>query len=177
MTLSQSVRQLLPSIRLLILDVDGVMTDGRVRLDARGSEIKAFNVKDGFALSCWRRSGGATAIITGRKSEAVDARCRELQIPIVMQGVKDKSVAFADACTRAGVGAEATAAMGDDIPDLPMLRAAALACAPADAADEVRDEVDWVSTRRGGEGAVRDIVRTMMIEQGTWANAAGIASS
>lgn len=155
-------------IRLLALDVDGVMTDGSIVLTGSGDEIKSFDVRDGFGLRCWTHHGFAAAAITGRATTAVENRCRDLGFRIVLQGERDKGPAFDRMLRATGFTAAETAAMGDDVPDLPMLLAAALATCPADAAQAVRERVDWIAPNPGGKGAVRALVEMLLEAKGLW---------
>ncbi len=156
------------SIRLLVLDVDGVLTDGRITLDGEHPEPKTFHVRDGLAIRQWIVHGGRCAIVTGRSSPAVRARAAELGIGPVVQGAGDKAEALARVLAATGVPAAETAAMGDDLPDLPMLRAVGRPLAPADAVDEVRAASAWTSASPGGRGAVREAIEHLMRASGAW---------
>ena len=144
-------------IRLLVLDVDGVLTDGRLFLGATGEELKVFHVRDGAGLVAVQRAGIAVAIVSGRSSPAVERRAGELGIRLVRQGATDKAHEIETLAARLGAAREEIACVGDDTPDLPMMRRAALAIAVADAHAEVIEAADWVTTRKGGRGAVREI--------------------
>ncbi len=144
-------------IRLLVLDVDGVLTDGRLFLGATGEELKVFHVRDGAGLVAVQRAGIAVAIVSGRSSPAVERRAAELGIRLVRQGATDKAHEIETLAARLGAAREEIACVGDDTPDLPMMRRAALAIAVADAHAEVIDAADWVTTRKGGRGAVREV--------------------
>jgi 3-deoxy-D-manno-octulosonate 8-phosphate phosphatase (KDO 8-P phosphatase) len=141
---------------LLVLDVDGVLTDGRLYLSAAGEELKVFHVRDGSGLVALRRAGIEIAIISGRDSAAVTRRAGELGIQRVLQGVEDKGAAFEALLAEIGVAAEETACMGDDTPDLPMLRRAGLAIGVADSHPALHDAVHWLTPSPGGHGAVRE---------------------
>lgn len=153
-------------IRLLVLDVDGTMTDGRIFLDAEGREIKVFDVRDGAGLRRWMDAGGLVALVTGRSSAAVDRRAQELGIEHVRQGVREKGPVLEAIRRACGVAAEEVAAMGDDLPDLPMLERAAYAMAPADAVPEVRAACRFVTAAPGGRGAVREAVEHLLAARG-----------
>lgn len=155
-------------IRLLVLDVDGVMTDGRIILSASGEETKSFCVKDGSGMKYWKRQGGLLAIITGRESPVVDHRAAELDVDAVRQNRKDKAPAFQEVLAALGVGPEETAVIGDDLPDLPMMRRCAFSACPADAVEEVRRQADYVCRAPGGRGAVREVVEHILRRAGTW---------
>lgn len=143
-------------IRLLVLDVDGVLTDGRLFISASGEEFKVFHVRDGSGLVALQKAGVTVAIISGRDSAAVSRRAAELGIRHVQQGVADKAAALAALQRATGVAPGETACMGDDTPDLPMLQAAALAIAVADAHPAAKAAAHWVTTAGGGQGAVRE---------------------
>lgn len=144
-------------VRLLVLDVDGVMTDGRLHITARGEETKVFHVRDGYGLVALQRAGVAVAIISGRDSTAVSRRAAELGIAHVRQGIDDKGAALDALLAELGLDDGALACVGDDTPDVPMLRRAALAVAVADAHADARAVAHWVTPSPGGHGAVRDV--------------------
>jgi 3-deoxy-D-manno-octulosonate 8-phosphate phosphatase (KDO 8-P phosphatase) len=144
-------------IRLLVLDVDGVLTDGRLYFGARGEALKVFHVRDGHGIVQLRRAGIAVAVISGRRSPMVAVRCRELGIEHVHQGVTDKLAVFTRLCTRLKITPAACACIGDDLPDLPLLEAAALSFAVADAHPAVRGAAGHVTELPGGAGAVREV--------------------
>ena len=145
-----------PGLRLLALDVDGTLTDGAILIGPQGEAMKAFSVRDGFGLALLRGAGLQIAIITGRHSAIVERRAAELGIVHVRQSVSDKAQALRELCAELGIGTAQAAFMGDDWPDLPAMRLAGLALAPADADPEVRERADWVASRPGGHGAVRE---------------------
>ncbi|HEX3150493.1 MAG TPA: HAD hydrolase family protein [Gemmataceae bacterium] len=155
-------------IRLLLLDVDGVLTDGRVVYSDAGHEIKSFHVRDGSGLKYWRQSGGRTAILSGRSSAAVTRRAAELGIEPVVQGVDEKLPAFRRILNELGMQADQVCAIGDDLPDLPVLRQCGLPVAVADAAPEVRQLARFVTSTPGGHGAVREAIEWLMRGQGKW---------
>ena len=155
-------------IELLLLDVDGVLTDGGILYTDDGAEIKRFHVRDGSGLKLWHLAGKRSAIVSGRKSRAVDRRAAELGIGPVLQGQSDKLPAFGVVLTETGLRAEQVCAIGDDLPDLPVLRRAGLAVAVADAAAEVRAAADYVTAVPGGSGAVRDAIEWLLQAQGAW---------
>jgi 3-deoxy-D-manno-octulosonate 8-phosphate phosphatase (KDO 8-P phosphatase) len=151
------LRERAARVRLLVLDVDGVLTDGRVYLPGTGDEIKVFDVRDGSGLSALRQAGIEIAIISGRSAAAVERRAQELGIRHVAQGVRDKGAELARLLATLGIDADLTACMGDDVADLPMLERAGLSIAVADAHSDVLRAVDWVTSRPGGRGAVREV--------------------
>jgi 3-deoxy-D-manno-octulosonate 8-phosphate phosphatase (KDO 8-P phosphatase) len=155
-------------VRLLLLDVDGVLTDGRIVYSDDGTELKRFHVRDGSGLKFWQKSGKRAAILSGRRSAAVDRRAAELGIAPVIQGQGDKLPAFERVLAELGLNADEVCAVGDDLPDLPVLARAGLAVAVADACSEVRDAADYVTGASGGAGAVRDAVEWLMKLTGEW---------
>ena len=158
----------LAHIKLLLLDVDGVMTDGRIFYDDQGHETKAFDVKDGHGLKLVQRAGIQVGIITGRQSDIVLKRAAELGIDLVYQGAKDKMVPFREILSKLQLRAQETAYVGDDLVDLPVLREVGFSAAVADAVDEVRSMVDLVTSRPGGRGAVREVCEYLLRKSGRW---------
>jgi 3-deoxy-D-manno-octulosonate 8-phosphate phosphatase (KDO 8-P phosphatase) len=156
------------AISLLLVDVDGVLTDGVIAIDDRGVETKHFHVRDGTALALWRKLGRPTAILSGRKAEAVVHRAKELGIASVIQGVGDKGEPFRGLLRDLGIEARQVCYVGDDLADLPVLLAAGLAACPSDAAPEVREAVHLVLGTPGGRGAVREVVEVILKHQGLW---------
>lgn len=171
--MSQTALEKARRVRWLVLDVDGVLTDGRILLDGAGGEWKAFDARDGHRLVMAAREGIRTVLITGRSSEAVARRAAELGVHRVYQGVRDKGAVFERFLAEEGVAAEETAYCGDDLVDLPALRRAGLAAAVGDAVPEVRSAADWVASARGGRGAVRELVEFVLAAQGRWEQAVG----
>ncbi|HEY2809292.1 MAG TPA: HAD-IIIA family hydrolase [Steroidobacteraceae bacterium] len=145
------------NIRLLVLDVDGVLTDGRLYFGPRGEALKVFHVHDGHGLVQLRRSGIAVAVISGRRSPMVTARCRELGIEHVHQGVADKLAVFTRLCARLKVSPAACCCVGDDLPDLPLMRAVRCSFAVANAHLQVRRAASRITRLPGGAGAVREV--------------------
>ena len=156
------------AIKLLVLDVDGVMTDGSIGYTAGGDEYKYFDAKDGVGLKYWLRAGLKAGIITGRSSPAVDRRAGELGVSLVIQGARDKAPAFERMVAAAGVAPGETAVMGDDLPDIPLFRRAGLGIAVAYAVAEARESADWVTDRNGGRGAVREVIEAILRAQNRW---------
>ena len=155
--MAESLHERARGIRLLVLDVDGVLTDGRLYIGASGEELKVFHVRDGAGLVAIQRAGVMVAIISGRSSPAVERRAAELGIRLVRQGAGDEAQELEALVARVGAAREEIACVGDDTPDLPMLRRVGLAIAVADAHPQVLEAADWVTTARGGCGAVREI--------------------
>lgn len=156
------------AIRLLLTDIDGVLTDGRIVYGNSGEELKFFSALDETGLSYWRRLGGAWGVLTARKSALVARRARETGAALVVQGCWLKLDGLKRALARTGLAPEAVAYVGDDLLDLPVLRAVGFSACPADARPEVRAEVDLVVRAPGGRGAVREVIEHLMRRQGTW---------
>lgn len=154
------------AIRLLVLDVDGVLTDGRLYFDNSGNETKAFNSRDGFGIKTLQASGIEVAVITGRQSRIVTQRMQQLQVRHVYQGREDKLNAFKQLLDTTGFNAEQVCFAGDDWLDLPVLVRAGLAVTVADADEYVKQHVHWITQRKGGEGAVREICNLLLSAQG-----------
>jgi 3-deoxy-D-manno-octulosonate 8-phosphate phosphatase (KDO 8-P phosphatase) len=157
-------------IRLLVLDVDGVLTDGRLYISATGEEMKVFHVRDGSGLVAVQRAGVTVAIISGRDSPAVTRRAGELGIRHVYQGVGDKGERLDQLLAELGVAADETACVGDDTPDAPMLRRAGLAglaIGVADAYPALLAAAHWVTKSKGGRGAVREVCDLLLSARGS----------
>lgn len=153
-------------IRLLVLDVDGVLTDGRLYFDSQGNEIKAFYTQDGLGLKALQQVGITLALVSGRASRMVSDRARALGIEHVYQGRGEKLGAYLDLLEKTGVGEEAVCFAGDDWIDLPILCRVGLAVAVPDAAPAVLERAHWVTTRPGGLGAVRELCELLLDAQG-----------
>jgi len=149
-------------VKFLLLDVDGVMTDGMIYLDGEGRETKAFNIYDGSGIHMVRKAGVEVGIITGRESRVVAHRARELGIREVHQGVIDKAVVYERIRIQYGLRDEELAYMGDDVIDLPILGRVGLSVSVPNAHDDVKDRVDWVTIHPGGQGAVRELTDLLM---------------
>ena len=150
------MQQTAKQLKLLALDVDGVLTDGRIYYDSAGGEFKAFNIKDGLGIKLLQRDGVEVAIITGRESPMVTRRATELGITAIIQGREDKLSALESLCADKNITLAKCAYMGDDLPDLAAIRAAGLGLTVSDAANPVREAADWVASLAGGTGAVRE---------------------
>ena len=155
-------------VRWLVLDVDGVLTDGRIILDGGGGEWKSFDVRDGQRIVLAGREGIRTVFLTGRTSRVVERRAVELGVYRVFQGAHDKGETMDQFFREEGARPEETAYLGDDIVDLPALRRAGLAAAVGDAVPEVRAAADWIAAAPGGRGAVRELVEFILVAQGRW---------
>ena len=158
-------------IQLLVLDVDGVLTDGRIALDDHGVERKFFHVRDGAGLRIWQTLGYEVAIITGRSSLALRHRADELRIRTVHQGVKDKGAVIDAVRESYGLTPEQVAVVGDDLPDLAMMNRCGFPIAVADAAPEIRARAVWVTEAKGGHGAVRECVEYLLKARDRWEDA------
>jgi 3-deoxy-D-manno-octulosonate 8-phosphate phosphatase (KDO 8-P phosphatase) len=156
------------AVQLLVLDVDGVLTEGGIVLGSGGLEIKQFHVRDGSGLKMWHQAGRRTALITGRSSAAVEVRARELGVGLIFQGAADKRTTLHLALEAAGARPESVCYVGDDLPDLPALQLCGLAAAVADACPEVRGAAHYVTGRPGGRGAVREVIELILRAQGAW---------
>jgi len=158
----------LKDIRLLLLDVDGVLTDGSIIYDETGSETKIFNVKDGLGIRLLIEAGIGVCIVTGRRSEALHHRCRDLGITDIFDGVSDKALILDAIVKKTGVRLTHIAAVGDDLPDLPLLRRVGVAIAVADAAPPVRCSAHLITDATGGQGAVREIAEAILQAKQMW---------
>lgn len=158
-------------IKLLVLDVDGVLTDGKLYFGPQGEALKTFNTLDGHGLKMLAASGVNVAIITGRVSDMIAQRAANLGITRIKQGREDKYAALQELLAEEPCSLESIACMGDDYPDLAIMVKVGLALAPPNACDEVKTRAHWVSNRAGGEGAVRDACDLIMRAQGTFADA------
>lgn len=154
-------------IRLVIFDVDGVLTDGKLFFDESGREYKCFNTKDGHGIKMLRESGIETAVISGRKSLSVTLRMKSLGVKYVYQGQEDKRSAFDELCEMLSLNPAQVACVGDDVPDLTLFGRAGLAIAVADAHPAVRQQADWCTSLPGGCGAAREVCDLVMQAQGT----------
>lgn len=157
-------------IRLVILDIDGVLTDGAINISGSGELFKRFHVRDGLGIKMLQKAGIEVGIITGRTSDIVAARMRELGITRVAQGQLFKTTAYENMLRETGLTDENVAYMGDDVPDLPLLMRVGLATTPADGNPCLLEYTHWQSTCRGGNGAVRELAELILKSQGVWNN-------
>lgn len=155
-----------PAIRLALFDVDGVLTDGKLWYGPAGEAMKSFHILDGHGLRMLERAGIATGLLSGRRSEATAARARELGLSHVILGAEDKLARFEALCAQLGLAASACAFVGDDLPDIPVLRHCGLAVAVANAVPEVKACAHLVTAARGGEGAVREFCDFLLEARG-----------
>jgi 3-deoxy-D-manno-octulosonate 8-phosphate phosphatase (KDO 8-P phosphatase) len=165
---AEELERLACAVRWLLLDVDGVLTDGRLYYGPQGEELKVFDVKDGYAIQQARRRGLGVAVLSARAGAGTALRLRELGVERVQLGVADKGAAFTVLLDELRIDAAVVAAIGDDLPDLAILARCALAFAPADAAAEVRAAATVTLSRPGGRGAVREMIETILRARGEW---------
>jgi 3-deoxy-D-manno-octulosonate 8-phosphate phosphatase (KDO 8-P phosphatase) len=170
---SDQCRKKVQRVRLLALDVDGVLTDGKIVFDDDQRQTKSFDVKDGHGIKLLMRAGIDVALITSRESRVVLHRAHELGIELVYQKALKKTEAFEDLVSKTGVAAKEIAYVGDDLIDLPVLRMAGFSVAVGDAVDEVAESVDYITGRRGGDGAVREVCELILKLQGRWGEVTG----
>lgn len=155
-------------IKLIVLDVDGTLTDGKLYIDNLGNEMKAFNVKDGLAISQSIKYGVNVAIITGKTSKIVEKRCAELGIKEIRQGIKNKVLELKEIIDKYSLTFDEVAYMGDDLLDLKVMKLCRLSGAPKDSVEEVLNIADFISTKNGGDGAVREFIEMILKSQGIW---------
>ncbi len=153
-------------MRVVLFDFDGVLTDGRIVVGPAGLDVRSFDVKDGFGIQLARAAGLGLAIVSGRTSAVAVDRARDLGIGEVHQGVTDKAARLGEIAERLGASIDETCFMGDDLIDLPAMRRAGFSAAPADAVPEVRRLVHYVTERRGGRGAVRELLELVLSASG-----------
>jgi len=153
-------------VRLLVLDVDGVLTDGSLYYPSAGEEVQAFDLQDGLGIKLLQGGDVAVAILTGRRSPMVERRARELGIGHLVQGAEDKLAAYTRLLDEIGLDAGSSACMGDDLPDVPLLRRCALGITVPDAPEVVKASAHVVTQRRGGRGAVREVCELILAAQG-----------
>jgi len=158
----------LKHIQLLLLDVDGVLTNGSIIYNDAGSETKIFNARDGFGLKLVMQAGIKVGIVTGRSSNALRHRCNNLGIHYLFDGIADKAIMLEKIAAQTGVGPNNAAFVGDDLPDLPIMKRAGLSIAVADAHEIVRQKADWTTQAPGGHGAVREVCEALLRAQGLW---------
>jgi 3-deoxy-D-manno-octulosonate 8-phosphate phosphatase (KDO 8-P phosphatase) len=156
------------ALRLVLCDVDGVMTDGTVLLLPDGQEARSFHVRDGLALVLAHRAGLRTGVLSGRSSESMSRRAAELGMEVVRQGATDKGAALREICAEQGLEAHEVAYMGDDVNDLPVLAEVGLSAAPVDAPLEVRLQAFMVTEAGGGQGCVREFIEAILRARGDW---------
>lgn len=158
----------LGEIKMLILDVDGVLTDGTIMINADGSESKRFNLLDGHGIKMWHRAGLKSALISGRESNATTVRAAQLKIEYVRQGCKKKLPVFEELLKEVGLSSAEVVYIGDDLMDVPLVRRAGFGAAVAGAVSELKEHADYVTTACGGAGAVREVVEYILKGTGKW---------
>ena len=166
--MDQALKDKVQKIKVLALDVDGVLTDGKIVMDHTGQEMKAFNVKDGYGIVKFKRAGYKVAIITARSSKSVEHRAKDMQVDALYQDAYPKEGFFDTMCQELDVRPEDVCFVGDDLPDIPVMKKAGLAVTVADGVPETRDIADYVTTKCGGNGAVREVIELIMKTQGRW---------
>jgi 3-deoxy-D-manno-octulosonate 8-phosphate phosphatase (KDO 8-P phosphatase) len=153
---------------MLVLDVDGVLIDGTIVVDAEGRESKFFSVLDGHGIKMWKRAGLRTAFLSGRASAPTKQQAEELKVDFCLEGYRDKLAGLRKLMQLSGLSASEIAYVGDDLPDLPVMRHAGFGAAVANAVDEVKKASDYVTARRGGQGAVREVIEYILKKTGKW---------
>lgn len=166
--MKSEVEQRAARIKLLLMDCDGVLTDGRIWIFENGEEQKGFHTRDGLGIDLLHRAGLRSGIISGRTSSAVETRARTLGMSFVVQGRENKVKAFADTLAQAGVANAEVAYIGDDLNDVPLMMQAGLGVAVADAVHEARERAHYVTKAPGGFGAVREVIELILTSQGLW---------
>jgi YrbI family 3-deoxy-D-manno-octulosonate 8-phosphate phosphatase len=155
-------------IELILADVDGVLTDGRLDFDNQGIETKRFHIRDGLGIKLWQKAGYRFGVITTRSSQIVKQRAAELDVEIVRQGAGDKLSTAQEILAELNLAAQAVCYIGDDLPDMPVVRMVGLGVAVADACLELREASDYVTTAPGGAGAVREMIELILRAQRRW---------
>lgn len=167
----------LKRIKVLIMDVDGVLTDGKIIFDDKGGELKFFDVQDGLAVVILKRAGIKTAIITAKGSKVVERRCADMQVDKLYQDASNKSVALDELLKELNLKAENACFIADELIDLPALKRVGLAVAVKNAAPEVKKCAHYITKRKGGEGAVREIIEMILKTQDKWQQAVAVYTS
>jgi 3-deoxy-D-manno-octulosonate 8-phosphate phosphatase (KDO 8-P phosphatase) len=168
MKITPQLKKRIQNIKLLALDVDGILTDGRIVIDHQGKETKYFNVQDGYGIVFLKRNGFKVVIVSARSAEAVTARAEDLKIDKVYQDVRPKSKALAEIIKEFNVKSDEICFMGDDLPDACLLRAVGFAVTVPNGRDEVKKMAHYVTMKKGGEGAVREVIELILKVQGKW---------
>jgi 3-deoxy-D-manno-octulosonate 8-phosphate phosphatase (KDO 8-P phosphatase) len=166
--MKKNIKDKMRNIKMLILDVDGVMTDGRIIMDDKGRELKNFDVRDGHGIKLLQRYGISVAILTGRKSKVVEHRAKDLDITEIHQKAFNKEIILEKILQKHKLPAKAVAYVGDDIVDIPVMRRVGFSAAVADSMEIVKKSVDYVAKNRGGKGAVREICEMILQAQDIW---------
>lgn len=166
--MDSALKEKIGKIKVLVMDIDGVLTDGRIIIDDRGGEIKNFNVQDGFGIVLLRKAGIKTAIITARHANPVEYRAKDLKINKVYQDASPKMEYYKRMLKELEVTDEEVCFIGDDLPDLAVLRNVGLSVGVPNAVEEVKKEVDYITHKAGGHGAVREVIELILKTQGKW---------
>ncbi len=162
------MKKRLANIELLLLDVDGVLTDGSINYCDSGEQIKRFNVKDGLGLKLLMNAGIGVGIITGLSSKALEHRCNKLGITLLFAGIKNKSKVLDSIITQTGINLDNIAFVGDDLIDLPVIQRVGISFSVADACDDVKKRCDIITKKKGGHGAVREVCENILKAKGVW---------
>jgi 3-deoxy-D-manno-octulosonate 8-phosphate phosphatase (KDO 8-P phosphatase) len=173
MKMTPQLKKRIQNIKLLALDVDGILTDGRIVIDHQGKETKYFNVQDGYGIVFLKRNGFKVVIVSARSAEAVTARAQDLKIDKVYQDVRPKTKALAKIMNEFGVKRDEICFMGDDLPDACLLREVGLAVTVPNGRDEIKKMAHYVTMKKGGEGAVRELIELILKVQGKWIDICG----
>lgn len=166
--LMQADQEVSQPITCILSDVDGVMTDGRIEYDNQGVETKRFHVHDGLAVKLWQTSGFRFGILTARRSKIVEHRAAELGITMVRQGYEQKAAAAAEMIAELGCHRDQVCYIGDDLPDIAVMKMVGLAAAPADATNDTRAAANWILRQRGGEGVLRELIERLLRAKQRW---------
>lgn len=164
----KNYKNLLPSIKTFIFDVDGVLTDGKILITNEGEFLRSFDTKDGYAMKCALVQGYKIVIISGGRNQGVEERFKELGVFDIYMGIHYKLDAFQDLLDNYDLDPETILYVGDDVPDIPVMDKVGLGCCPADAVSDVKNMADYVSHKNGGEGCVREIIEQVLRVQGKW---------
>lgn len=166
--MQKSYKELMPQIKTFIFDVDGVLTNGMITIHPNGELIRQMNIKDGYALKTAVNAGFLVCIISGGSNEGVRSRLKALGIEEIHLGVHQKDRVYQELLEKHKISSENTLYMGDDLPDHPVMKKVGFACAPSDAAPEIKEISQYISPKKGGEGCVRDVIEQVLRVQGKW---------
>lgn len=171
--LTEKIKKRIEKIKILMLDVDGVLTDGMVNILGDGKEMYVFNVYDGYGVKLFRRAGFKVGFITGRISDAVEERAKQLEVDFLYRGASDKVAIINRLAKQEGISMDEICFMGDDLQDLTLLKDVGLSVSPSNAREEVKKAVHHVTKLRGGDGAVRELVEFILKNRGLWKEIVG----